>query len=367
MRRGCESPAHGSGAATGHRGGRDVSGRRREVSCDRVFARRRRKQQRRAAARAILGDASYVVLAPSHRDAPSAENLADPKAWETRARDLAFLIDALPEVEQHVPALAGKLDAAKLGVGGHAYGVHGGAACGSDRVGASVAPPKAPKTAATKAMSFADARPKRSSCCHLRAAGCGAGPRTLVERRRPLLLVTGSRDGTSMGQDASWRIDAFRLSPPGDKFCLFLRGGSHLSFTGRYAEPGATVGTGREARLPRRRKSRSSRTSRPSASRSGTTTCAATPRRRRFWIPTAWRRKAGEGRGWSGASRLVLRQSGATRGADSLLSEAKEEVRAAGAEAQRGGRASGRARIRASRSPVRQGRRLPRKRGDGQS
>ena len=40
-RRGREFPAHGSGAATGHRGGRDVSGRRREVSRDCLFARRR--------------------------------------------------------------------------------------------------------------------------------------------------------------------------------------------------------------------------------------------------------------------------------------------------------------------------------------
>jgi len=180
----------------------------------------------------------YVVIAPSHRDAPPAKNLADPKAWETRARDLAFLIDALPEVEQRVPALAGKLDGAKLGVGGHSYGAYTAGLL----AGASVTPPKGPRTAAAKPMSFADPRPK----AFLLLSPPGAGVRGWTAESwsnvdRPLLLVTGSRDATSKGQEPSWRMDAFRLSPSGDKFCLFLRGASHLSFAGRYAEPGATL------------------------------------------------------------------------------------------------------------------------------
>ena len=180
----------------------------------------------------------YVVIAPSHRDAPPAKNLADPKAWETRARDLAFLIDALPEVEQRVPALAGKLDAAKLGVGGHSYGAYTAGLL----AGASVTPPKGPKTAAGTSMSFADPRPK----AFLLLSPPGPGVRGWTANswshvERPLLLVTGSRDGSTKGQEPSWRMDAFRLSPPGDKFCLFLRGGSQLSFAGRYAEPGATL------------------------------------------------------------------------------------------------------------------------------
>src|SRR6185436_10098840 len=55
-------------------------------------------------------------------------------------------------------------------------------------------------------------------------------------------------------------------------------------------------------------------------------------------------------------------QVSVARGANSLPTEGREEVRAAGAGAQRGSQASGRARIRASRSPVRRRRRLPRKR-----
>jgi dienelactone hydrolase len=183
----------------------------------------------------------YVVLAPSHRDPPSNKNIGDPKAWETRARDLSFLIDALPEIGERVAPLAGKLDGARLGVGGHSYGAYTAGLL----AGATVAPPKASKgsrTPAPKASSFADPRPT----AFLLLSPPGAGMRgwtaaSWSDAARPLLVVTGSLDKGSKGQGPSWRLDAFRLSPPGDKFWLYLRGATHQSYTGRYAEPGASL------------------------------------------------------------------------------------------------------------------------------
>ena len=178
----------------------------------------------------------YVVLAPSHRDPPSAKNVTDPKAWETRARDVAFLIDSLSVVGERVPALAGRLDAARLGVGGHSYGAYTAGLL----AGATVAPAKGSKN--PKTQSFGDPRPK----AFLLLSPPGAGMRGWTASSwsavaRPLLVVTGSRDKGSKGQEPSWRLDAFRLSPPGDKYSLFLRGASHQSYTGRYAEPGAAL------------------------------------------------------------------------------------------------------------------------------
>jgi predicted dienelactone hydrolase len=180
----------------------------------------------------------YVVLAPSHRDPPSAKNGVDPKAWEARARDLAFLIDSLPSIGERVGPLAGKLDGARVGVGGHSYGAYTAGLL----AGATIAAPKGAKAPAPKTQSFADPRPK----AFLLLSPPGAGIRGWTDSSwsdvaRPLLLVTGSRDGGPKGKDSSWRLDAFRKSPPGDKFYLFLRGASHLSFTGRYAEPGASL------------------------------------------------------------------------------------------------------------------------------
>ena len=178
----------------------------------------------------------YVVLAPSHRDAPSGQSASDPRAWEARARDLAFVIDAFGAIAEKVTPLAGKLDAERIGVAGHSYGAYTAGLL----AGATVIPPKGGKKAEKK--SFADSRPK----AFLLLSPPGGGLRgwtadSWSDVARPLLVVTGSRDQGSKGQDPSWRLDAFRLSPPGDKFFLFLKGASHNSYTGRYAEPGASL------------------------------------------------------------------------------------------------------------------------------
>ena len=178
----------------------------------------------------------FVVLAPSHRDPPPAKNGVDPKAWEARARDLSFVIESLPGIGERVAPLAGKLDAAKVGVGGHSYGAYTAGLL----AGATIEAPKGSK--GEKIRSFADPRAK----AFLLLSPPGAGLRgwtssSWTDVARPLLVVTGSRDKGSQGQAPSWRLDAFRLSPAGDKFALILEGASHLSYTGRYAEPGASL------------------------------------------------------------------------------------------------------------------------------
>jgi predicted dienelactone hydrolase len=123
-------------------------------------------------------------------------------------------------------------------VGGHSYGAYTAGLL----AGATIASPKGAKAPAPKTLSFGDARPKAFVLLSPPGAGIrGWNESSWSDVARPLLVVTGSRDGGPKGKDPSWRLDAFRKSPPGDKFYLFLRGASHLSFTGRYAEPGASL------------------------------------------------------------------------------------------------------------------------------
>ena len=162
----------------------------------------------------------YAVLAPSHADPPPGKGASDPKAWENRARDLAFVIDSLPQVSS-------------LPASGHSYGAYSAGLL----AGATVDVPKG-----EKGRSFADSRPK----AFLLLSPPGEGTRGWTKASwanvaRPVMVVTGSRDQGAKGQDPSWRFDACRLSPPGDKFCLLLKGASHLSFIGKYAEPGASL------------------------------------------------------------------------------------------------------------------------------
>ena len=194
----------------------------------------------------------FVVLAPTHADSLSGrardpmleavretvnDAALDPRGWENRARDLAFVVAATAAVEARVPALKDKLDAARLGVGGHSYG----AFTAQLLAGATVDIPKG-----AKAKSFADPIPK----AFLLLSPPGKGQQGLTEKswatvERPLMVVTGTLDKGVKGQDPSWRLDPYQLCPAGGKYAVFIEGASHLSFTGLAAEPGAAVPRGK--------------------------------------------------------------------------------------------------------------------------
>jgi predicted dienelactone hydrolase len=187
----------------------------------------------------------FVVLAPNHADPgaggkdpagesvrePAGDAAADPKGWETRARDLAFVAAATGAVEARVPALKGKLDDARVGMGGQSYGAFAAMLV----AGAAVEVSKKDKL-----KSFADPIPK----AFLFVSPPGKGQQGLTEKswaavERPVMVVTGTRDVGPKGQDPSWRLDSYQLSPPGGKYAVFIEGASHLSFTGLAAEPGS--------------------------------------------------------------------------------------------------------------------------------
>jgi predicted dienelactone hydrolase len=192
----------------------------------------------------------YAILAPSHGDSAGARRRdrtlearesaadapADPKAWTARVKEATLTVASLPEIEASVPALRGRLDGRRLGVGGHSVG----AFTAQLLAGATVNVPRS-----EKGKSYADPQPR----AFLLLSPQGRGQQGLTEAswrslERPLMVVTGTRDRGPKGQAPSWRLDPFRLSPPGDKFAVLLDGASHLSFTGRAAEPGATTRKG---------------------------------------------------------------------------------------------------------------------------
>src|SRR5204863_1411686 len=48
----------------------------------------------------------------------------DPPGWKSRAADITLVIDSLDEIQKLAPELKGKLDASRIGVGGHSYGAY---------------------------------------------------------------------------------------------------------------------------------------------------------------------------------------------------------------------------------------------------
>lgn len=183
----------------------------------------------------------YLTLQPAHADAVQSQRqptslrpggpgrqdwMSNASAWENRARDVSFVIDSLAEIESLVPALDKKLDSKRIGVSGHSLGAYTALLIG----GATV------DTPASKGASFADLRVRAI----LVLSGQGRGQQGLTENSwgqlgRPMMAMTGSRDRGASGQDPDWRKEPFDLSPPGDKYHVWIEGAGNFSFTGKSA------------------------------------------------------------------------------------------------------------------------------------
>jgi dienelactone hydrolase len=179
----------------------------------------------------------YVCLAPTHDDSVSlrtaaeaagakdlpAVGMIEPRGAGTenilnRARDVSFVIDSLAAVEARLHVT---IDRGRIGVGGHSSGAYtallvAGATPNMDDI---------PRSAV-------DPRPR----AFLAMAGIGSGQGGLTRDSwrnctRPLMNVTGSLDRVPRGLTPGQKRDPFALSPPGDKFEVYLDGANHGTFT----------------------------------------------------------------------------------------------------------------------------------------
>jgi predicted dienelactone hydrolase len=163
----------------------------------------------------------YVTIQPDHADSRGlGVRVGDPtvfRGWQQRPRDVLLILDALPEIEAKVPEIKGKLDADRIGMSGHSYGANTAQLVGGTRA-----------FLAGREVSYAD--PRVTAVALL----SGQGPGEMLTEEswehftRPFLVMTGSRDGpTRTGQPAVWRKKPYELSPPGDKYLMWVEGMDH--------------------------------------------------------------------------------------------------------------------------------------------
>lgn len=188
----------------------------------------------------------YVTIQPTHEDSArlrrnsGEENIRPlqavrdaldmPRYWESRPKDISFVIDAIPQLEERVPALAGKIDTDHIGVGGHSMGSYTAEAI----AGALVNLP------GRRGASFADRRVKAIVCLSPQGPGqFGLGENSFGGIAIPFLGVTGTRDTAGRLATLEWHKYPFGRSRPGDKFQMIIEGASHMSFTGTRASPRA--------------------------------------------------------------------------------------------------------------------------------
>jgi predicted dienelactone hydrolase len=163
----------------------------------------------------------YVTIQPNHADSRAlGVKVGDPSVfrhWQERPADVSFILDSLAEIETKVPELKGKLDAKRIGMSGHSYGANTAQHVGGAKayLGAQEKSYEDPRVTAVALLS-------------------GQGPGEMLTEKswagftKPFLVMTGSRDGpTRTGQPAVWRKKPYELSPPGDKYLLWVEGMDH--------------------------------------------------------------------------------------------------------------------------------------------
>lgn len=174
----------------------------------------------------------YVSIHPSHDDSRKdsgfrgtlRDTINDPAAWENRPKDISFVLDSLALIEKKAPALRGKIDRTRIGVGGHSFGAYTAEAV----AGATVQMPDS-----LQPQSFADKRVRAFVVMSPQGSGeMGLTDHSWDNIRVPMLLMYGTRDFGTQRRTPTWRSQPFYYSPPGDKYDLVLEGATHFTFTG---------------------------------------------------------------------------------------------------------------------------------------
>jgi len=207
----CIRPMHADAGALGDTM-RDLLAMRRE---DRPT----RNQQRRDRARA---EAEAKAKPPANLAEMIWDKEREPQ-WRDRVLDVTVILDALNDLEKNYPELAGRMDHARIGVGGHSYGAFTAMLIGGTKTFGN--PPLAlddPRVKAIVAMS-----PQGI------AANRGLTADSWKDVRIPAMFMTGTRDyGADQTEGPDWHRLGFDHSPAGDKYFVLIRGANHMTFTG---------------------------------------------------------------------------------------------------------------------------------------
>lgn len=169
----------------------------------------------------------YIVIRPTHQDSsengtfPSLKNIFAFREWDVRPAEISLIIDHLDEIEKKAPGLAGHIRAGAVGMGGHSFGAQTAELLSGAKA-------RGGFLNKDRQKNFSDSRIKAFMMVSL------SGPDGVFSRdsfsgiTRPVLAVTGDNDDAGRTkQPASWRKEAWKLMPAGDKYLLWIADAYH--------------------------------------------------------------------------------------------------------------------------------------------
>lgn len=153
------------------------------------------------------------------------KSVDDTKTWKNRPKDVSFIIDSFDKIEKKVPGLKGKLDRDLIGLAGHSYGAYTTIAV----AGALIDFP------GKKDRTFTDKRVKAFIAMSPQPAGrYGFDKNTWKNIKKPVMLMTGTRDKTLDKKPPSARLESYYGMPAGDKYLLNIKNAKHFTFSGGF-------------------------------------------------------------------------------------------------------------------------------------
>lgn len=142
-----------------------------------------------------------------------------------RGRDIQFVIDELGRKPVEGQCDLARIDPTRIGVAGHSLGAQTVQAVAGQHLAFGVHPP------------LSDIRVRAAVALSPSPPLVGSPEEAFATIHMPFLSITGTADAVPsvIPITALQRQEPFRLMPPGDKFLLVMKGGTHEMFAGQFA------------------------------------------------------------------------------------------------------------------------------------
>ena len=189
----------------------------------------------------------YAVVLPEHPDCPTVQERPSPEDLRNllyiRIADVARVVDALFAPGQEIPGLTGRIDYERKAIAGHSFG---------GMIAQITWGQPLKDLHSTERVSYAlgfDAAIVMSGVGQMEQMADGS----FDEIPGPMLVTGGTLDTGNIGGPViypwEWRMSAFDLSPPGNKYSVVLEEGDH--YLGRPDLQGGPGRTRQQGRRPR--------------------------------------------------------------------------------------------------------------------